>query len=237
MHRALVARISYLFQDRPDLKFASMHRCCAMAKTISAWCQEDRKILRWEAKSSMLVPLATGGELEAYSDADWGRNHSKISVSWRDHERWTLLEGMDQEAASGVIVHRRERAVRRRQNRIRRAGDPERGKGLGDSMWAEPTSGCLSNDVPGQPQRIGQGETRRHAKPVDTGGIQVPSEHVRRRLNDEGDAETENRAAHQKRYETGGRFDRRKEESCESGRSHSEIMQLVSMWYPQQRAE
>ena len=30
-------------------------------------------------------------------------------------------------------------------------------------MWAESTSGCLSFDVPGQPQRIRQGETRRHA--------------------------------------------------------------------------
>ena len=31
-YRALVARISYLSQDRPDLKFASMKVCCAMAK-------------------------------------------------------------------------------------------------------------------------------------------------------------------------------------------------------------
>ena len=30
-YRALVARISYLSQDRPDLKFASMTVCCAMA--------------------------------------------------------------------------------------------------------------------------------------------------------------------------------------------------------------
>ena len=36
-------------------------------------------------------------------------------------------------------------------------------------MWAEPTFGCFSDDVPGQPQRIGQSETRRHAKTVDTG--------------------------------------------------------------------
>ena len=32
----------------------------------------------------------------------------------------------------------------------------QRGNGLGDSMWAEPTSGCLSDDVPGQSQRIGK---------------------------------------------------------------------------------
>ena len=30
-YSALVARISYLSQDRPDLKFAAMQVCCAMA--------------------------------------------------------------------------------------------------------------------------------------------------------------------------------------------------------------
>ena len=30
-YRALVARISYLSQERPDLKFAAMQVCCAMA--------------------------------------------------------------------------------------------------------------------------------------------------------------------------------------------------------------
>ena len=55
-------------------------------------------------------------------------------------------------------------------------------------MRAESTSGCLSDDVPGQQQRIGQGETRRHAKLVDTGDIQVRKS----RLGDETSAETEN---------------------------------------------
>ena len=32
---------------------------------------------------------------------------------------------------------------------IRRAGDPERGKGLGDSMWAERSSVCFSDDFSG----------------------------------------------------------------------------------------
>ena len=79
---------------------------------------------------------------------------------------------MLKEAISGVAVHRREGAVRRSQNRIRRAWDPERGKGLGNSMWAEFTSGCFSDDVPSQPQGIGQGEKRRYVKLVDKGGIQ-----------------------------------------------------------------
>ena len=33
--RSLFARISYLSQDRPDLKFATRKVCCAMAKSIS----------------------------------------------------------------------------------------------------------------------------------------------------------------------------------------------------------
>ena len=80
---------------------------------------------------------------------------------------------MDQEAPNGVTVHRRERTARRSQKRIKWAGDPERGEGPGDSISEEPAPGCLSNDVLGQLPRIGQGETRRHAEPVDTGGIQV----------------------------------------------------------------
>ena len=122
-----------------------------------------------------------------------------------DRCRWTLPQGMDQEAASGVTVHRRERVVRRSQNRIRRVGDPGRGEGPGDSMWAELTAGCLSDDVLGQSQRIGQGESRRHAKTC--GYRRHPSQkkirheegrHERepRRLDDEADAETEHRAAY-----------------------------------------
>ena len=61
----------------------------------------------------------------------------------------------------GVTVHRRERAVRRSQNRIRRARDPECGK---VSMRADTTSGRHSDDVLGQSQRIGRDEARRHAE-------------------------------------------------------------------------
>ena len=43
---------------------------------------------------------------------------------------------------------------------IRRAWDPERGKGRGDIVWTESKSGCLRNDVLGQLQRIGQSEAR-----------------------------------------------------------------------------
>ena len=63
-----------------------------------------------------------------------------------------------------------------------RSLDPECGKELGDTVWAESTSGCLSDDVPGQPQRIGQGETRRHSKPKDTGGHPSQKRFVTRKV-------------------------------------------------------
>ena len=42
-------------------------------------------------------------------------------------------------------------------------------------MPTEFESGCLSNVELGQPQRPGQSEARRHAEPVDTGGIRIRS--------------------------------------------------------------
>ena len=39
----------------------------------------------------------------------------------------------------------------------------ERGEGPGHCTWVERKSGCHSDDVPGQPQRIGQSKTCRHA--------------------------------------------------------------------------
>ena len=64
-YRTPVPRISYLSQDRPDLKFASMQVCCAMAKPsvrVMGACQEDREIPRWETASRVLVPLAGRGD-------------------------------------------------------------------------------------------------------------------------------------------------------------------------------
>ena len=60
-YRALVACISYLSQDRLDLKFAAMQVCCAMANpSVSDLDQVKKiwKVLRGEAASRVLVPLA-----------------------------------------------------------------------------------------------------------------------------------------------------------------------------------
>ena len=56
-YRALVARISHLSQDRPDLKFASMRVCCAVAEPSMR--QENWQVPRRQVKSEVLVPLAT----------------------------------------------------------------------------------------------------------------------------------------------------------------------------------
>ena len=60
-YRAFVARISYLSQDRPDLKFASKQVCGAMAKPTMLDMERVKRnwsIPLWEAESKVLVPLA-----------------------------------------------------------------------------------------------------------------------------------------------------------------------------------
>ena len=134
-YRAPVARISYLSQDRPDLKFASIQVCCAMARPSVRDMDHVKRIGRYVSRTPRAkcwFRWQQSGELEAYSDADWrGDQTTRRSVSARVIMRRTLPEGVDHETASGVAVHRRERAVRCSQNCIRRAWDPERGKGFG----------------------------------------------------------------------------------------------------------
>ena len=74
-YRALVARISYLSQDRPDLKFASMQVCCAMAKPTMRDMERVKRIGRYlvgKPRARCWFRWQQSGELEAYSDADWG---------------------------------------------------------------------------------------------------------------------------------------------------------------------
>ena len=74
-YRALVARISYLSQDRPDLKFASMQVCCAKTKGTMRDMERVKRIGRYLVGKSWArcwFRLQHSGELEAHSDADWG---------------------------------------------------------------------------------------------------------------------------------------------------------------------
>ena len=72
-YRALVARISYLSQDRPDLKFASMQVGCAMAKPTMRDIERIKRIRRY--------PLGSRGQ-------DAGSAGSRVS-SWRHTQTLT----------------------------------------------------------------------------------------------------------------------------------------------------
>ena len=65
-YRALVARISYLTQDRPDLKFAAMQVCCAMAKPSASDPHRVKRIGRYlvgKPRAECLFHWQQSGEL------------------------------------------------------------------------------------------------------------------------------------------------------------------------------
>ena len=69
-YRAFVARISYLSQDRLDLKFASMQVCCAMTEKKGV--KRIGRYFAGEPRAKCWFRWQQSGELEACSDADWG---------------------------------------------------------------------------------------------------------------------------------------------------------------------
>ena len=109
----VVARISYLSQDRPDVKFAAMQVCCAMANPTVRDSERVKRIGRYLAgrpRAKCWFRWQQSGELEAYSDADWGGDKAtrrSVSGGVIMRER-PLSQGVDQEAASGIAVLRRE---------------------------------------------------------------------------------------------------------------------------------
>ena len=73
-YRALVARTSYLSQDRPDLKFASVQACCAMGNPSMRDMERVKRIgrhLAGKPKAKCWFRWQQSGELEACSDAEW----------------------------------------------------------------------------------------------------------------------------------------------------------------------
>ena len=84
-YRALVARISCLSQDRPDLKFASMRVCCAMAKPSMRDMECVKSIGRYlvgKPRAKCGFRWQQSGDLEACSDAGWrGDRATRRSVS------------------------------------------------------------------------------------------------------------------------------------------------------------
>ena len=70
-YRALVARISYLSQDRPGLKFAAMQVCCAMADLSAFDMERVKRIRRYlvgKPPTECMFHWRQSGELEAYSE-------------------------------------------------------------------------------------------------------------------------------------------------------------------------
>ena len=68
-YRALVARISFLSQDQPDLKFAAVQVCCAVAHPERV--KRVGRYLVGKPRPECLFHWQQSGELGAYSDADW----------------------------------------------------------------------------------------------------------------------------------------------------------------------
>ena len=83
-HRAPVARISYLSQDRPCLKSASMQVCCAIANPTTSD-REVKRIGRYlvaKPRAECFFRWQRWRELEACLDADWsGDRPTRRSVS------------------------------------------------------------------------------------------------------------------------------------------------------------
>ena len=74
-----------LSHDRPDLKFESMQVCCAMAKPTTRDVEPVKRIGRYlvgTPTARCWFHWQESGELEAYSDADWGGDKAtRSSVS------------------------------------------------------------------------------------------------------------------------------------------------------------
>ena len=72
-------------QDRPDFKFASMRVCCAMAKPSMQDMECVKRIGRYlvgKPRAKCWFLWQQSGDLEAYSDADWGGDRAtRRSVS------------------------------------------------------------------------------------------------------------------------------------------------------------
>ena len=158
--RALVARISYLSQDRPDLKFASIRVYCAMAQPSMRDMECVKRIGRYLVGAKCWFHWQQSGDLEAYSDVDWGGDRAtRRSVSagvimrrshclkvWAKKQQVVALSSAESELYSPV------------KTASEGARDPKRGEGLGTFMQIGSALGCLGNDVPGQSQGTGQGE-------------------------------------------------------------------------------
>ena len=105
--RALVARISYLPQNRPDLKFVATQVFAKASPSVSDLERVKKigKYLVGKPREECLFRWQQTDELEAYPDADWGGDKAtRRSVSAGVIMRSGHCLKVDQEAAGGVTV-------------------------------------------------------------------------------------------------------------------------------------
>ena len=86
-YKALVARISYLSQDRPDLKFASMQVCCAMASPSVPDMERLKRIGRYLAEKPRAVCLCRWQKW-----VNWKRIQTPIGVVTEPRDDQCQLE-------------------------------------------------------------------------------------------------------------------------------------------------
>ena len=153
-YRALVPRISNLSQ-----------KCAVRWQTHQRLTWNGSRGLEgisWISReqSACLFHWKRSGGLEAYSDEDKGGD----KITRRSVSVDVIMRG----GHCLKVWTKKKQTVS-----LSTTGDPERGEGLGQCIWVEPTSGCHRDDVLGQPQRIGQSKTCRHAELGDTRGLRV----------------------------------------------------------------
>ena len=87
-YRALVARISYLSQDRPYFKSASMQVCCALTNPTTSDRENVKRIGRYllaKPRAECFFRRQRWEVREACSDADWGGDspsRRSLSLEW-----------------------------------------------------------------------------------------------------------------------------------------------------------
>ena len=138
-HRALTARISYLSQDRPDLKVASMEVCCAMARPTMRDMERVKRIGRYlvgRPRERCWFRWQRSGELEAYSDADWGGDKATLrSVSAGVIMTDTASKYGPRSSKSYRCPPAESELYAAVKTASEGAREPERGRGLGFFVW------------------------------------------------------------------------------------------------------
>ena len=159
MYRALVARISDLSQDRPDLKFAAMQVCCAVANPSASDLERVKRIGRYlveNPRAECLFHWQQGGGFEAHSDEVTRRSVSVGVIMRGGHclKVWTKKQQVVSLSTAESELY---------------APVKTASEGLGIQSVAKDLGIVCARSTAG----TGHGKVRRHAELVDTRSLQV----------------------------------------------------------------